>query len=318
MGGWHGLTATASYTYSRTFDNASEVYSSVGGGNTLSFAQDPFNTDRGERAISGLDYPHLASVTLVYDIPFLKEQHGFVGHLLGGWQSGITYRYATGQPYTTIQFHNPTSLCDPTRTMSGTYDACRPILSNASLPQNTIGQYCDGSPSTCVVDPATGSAEPLGTLIAFNDPCYGSYDPMAHTGCTPASISGAHWIYNDNGAAAFLGTPFAGAGRDTLRGQPISTGNLAFYKDIKVTERLMLQFQAQCFNCMNVQFRGTPVSVLDLATPSTPGSPSPFQSTAYNFNGGGNNFVGGGTFSSNSVYDGIGRRRLLFGLKLKF
>jgi hypothetical protein len=69
---------------------------------------------------------------------------------------------------------------------------------------------------------------------------------------------------------------------------------------------------------MNVQFRGTPVSVLDLATPPTPGVPSPFQSTAYNFNGGGNNFVGGGTFSSDGVYDGIARRRLLFGMKLKF
>ncbi len=320
MGGWHGLTATASYTYSRTFDNASEVYSSISGGNTLSFAQNPFNTDRGERATSGLDFTHLASVTLVYDIPFQRSQHGFVGHLLGGWQSGITYRYAIGQPYTTIQFHNAGSLCDSSKTMSSTYDACRPILSNAALPQTSVGQYCDGTPFTCVVNPTAGSAQPLGTLIAFGDPCYGSYNPAppTPTGCTPATISGAHWIYNDPAAAAVNGTPFAGGGRNTLRGQPISTGNLAFYKDTKITEKLTLQFQAQCFNCMNVQFRGTPVSVLDLNTPGSPGSPSPFQSTAYNFNGGGNNFVGGGTFSSNGVYDGIGRRRLLFGMKLKF
>lgn len=294
MGGWHGITATGSYTFSRTFDNASEVYSSISGGNTLSFAQNPFNTDRGERAISGLDFTHLASVTMVYDIPFQKEQHGLVGHLLGGWQTGITYRYATGQPYTTIQFHNPGSLCDSSSTMSGTYDACRPILSNASAPQNSIGQFtCTGSTaSTCSLsDFITGS---------------------------PTTLNSVHWVYNDPHAAAFYGTPFAGAPRNILRGQPISTGNLAFYKDTKVTEKLTLQFQAQCFNCMNVQYRGTPISVLDFAAPSVPGSPSPFQSTAYNFNGGGNNFVGGGTFSANGVYDGIGRRRLLFGLKLKF
>jgi hypothetical protein len=66
---------------------------------------------------------------------------------------------------------------------------------------------------------------------------------------------------------------------------------------------------------MNVQFRGTPVSLLNVVGQ---GNPSPFQSTAYNFNGGGNNFVGGGTFSSNAVYDGIDRRRLLFGVKVKF
>lgn len=79
-----------------------------------------------------------------------------------------------------------------------------------------------------------------------------------------------------------------------------------------------MQFQMQCFNCMNVQWRGSPVSVLSLVGANTPGAPSPFMSTAYNFNGGGNNFVGGGTFSANSVYDGIARRRLLFGAKLIF
>jgi hypothetical protein len=134
----------------------------------------------------------------------------------------------------------------------------------------------------------------------------------------PTTLSAVHWVYNDPNAAVFYGTPYAGGGRNTLRGQPISTGNLAFFKDTKVTERLTLQFQAQCFNCMNVQFRGTPVSVLDLVGANSAGNPSPFQSTAYNFNAGGNNFVGGGTFSANGVYDGIGRRRLLFGMKVKF
>jgi outer membrane receptor protein involved in Fe transport len=294
MGGWHGLTATAAYTYSRTFDNASEVYSSFSGGNTLSFAQNPFNTDRGERATSGLDFPHLASVTLVYDIPFRKDQRGFVGHLLGGWQTSTTYRYAIGQPYTTIQFHNSGSLCDPTATVSGTYDACRPILSNAAAPQTSIGAFtCSG---------ATAGTCSLSDFVTGN----------------PTTLSAVHWVYNDPNAAVFYGTPYAGGGRNTLRGQPISTGNLAFFKDTKVTERLTLQFQAQCYNCMNVQFRGTPVSVLDLVGANSAGNPSPFQSTAYNFNAGGNNFVGGGTFSSNAVYDGIGRRRLLFGMKVKF
>jgi len=294
MGGWHGLTATASYTYSRNFDNASEVYSSFSGGNTLSFAQNPFNTDRGERAISGLDFPNVVGVTMVYDIPYQRQQHGFMGHLLGGWQPSISYRYATGQPYTTIQFRNAGSLCDPTHTLSSTYDACRPILSNPSAPQTSIGAYtCSGSTaSTCT----------LGDFV---------------TGA-PTTLNAVHWVYNDPNAAVVYGTPFAGGGRNTLRGQPISTGNLGFHKDTKVTEKLMMEFQAECFNCMNVQFRGTPVSVLDLVAANSPGTPSPFQSTAYNFSGGGNNFVGGGTFSANGVYDGIARRRLLFGLKLKF
>ena len=294
MSGFHGVTATASYTYSRTFDNASEVYSSFAGGNTLSFAQDPFNTDRGERGISGLDYPNLVGVTVVYDIPFKKNQQGLMGHLLGGWQPSVTYRYATGQPETVVEFHNSGSLCDPTKTLSGSFDACRPILSNPAAPLTSIGAFtCTGS---------TASTCSLGDFV---------------TGAS-TTLSAVHWVYNDPNAAAFYGTPYAGIGRNTVRGQPISTANLGIHKDTRLTERLTMEFQMQCFNCMNVQWRGSPVSTLDLVAANAPGTPSPFLSTAYNFSGGGNNFVGGGTFSSNGVYDGIARRRLLFGAKLKF
>jgi hypothetical protein len=291
IGAWHGLSSTVSYTYSRTFDNASEVFSTVSGGNTLSFAQNPFNTDRAERGVSGIDFPHVVGVTFVYELPFAKGQHGLVGHVAGGWQMSTTYRFSVGQPYTTIQLHNSGSLCDPTATVSGTFDACRPILNNAGAPLNSAGAF------TC-----TGATASTCTLADF------------FTGA-PTTLSAVHWIYNDPNAAIFYGTPFAGAGRDLLRGQPISTANLSFFKDTKVSERLTIQFQATAFNILNTQFRGVPDPVLDDGAAATP---SPFQSTAYNFNGGGNNFEGGGTFSSSLVYDGIGRRRLLFGLKLKF
>jgi len=293
IGAWHGLSSTVSYTYSRTFDNASEVFSTVSGGSTLAFAQNPFNTDRAERGVSGIDFPHVVGVTFVYELPFAKRQHGLVGHVAGGWQMNTTYRFNVGQPYTTIQLHNSGSLCDPTATDSGTFDACRPILNNAGAgaPLNSAGAF------TC-----TGATASTCTLADF------------FTGA-PTSLSAVHWIYNDPNAAIFYGTPFAGASRDILRGQPISTANLSFFKDTKVSERLTIQFQATAFNVLNTQFRGVPDPVLDDGAAATP---SPFQSTAYNFNGGGNNFEGGGTFSSSLVYDGIGRRRLLFGLKLKF
>jgi hypothetical protein len=288
IGGWHGLSATASYTYSHTIDNASEIFSTISGGNTLSFAQNPFNTDRAERANSGIDFPHLVGVTVVYELPFQKAQRGLLGHVLGGWQFNTAYRYASGQPYTTIQNHN-SSLCDPTNTLSGLYDACRPIVANAAAPLNSAGVCTDFTLADCgIVDFVTN---------------------------LPTTMDSVHWILNDNQAAAFFGTPFAGTPRNTLRGQPISTTNLSIYKNTKIGEKMTLQFQATAFNIMNTQFRGVPDPVLDDSAAATP---SPFQSTAYNFNGGGNNFQGGGTFSSNLTYDGIGRRRLMFGLKLIF
>ena len=114
-----------------------------------------------------------------------------------------------------------------------------------------------------------------------------------------------HWIQNNPAAAIVYGTPFAGIGRNTLRGQDISTANLAFFKNIKITERLTAQFQAQAFNVFNTQFRGVPDPILDNVTRGS------FQNTNFNSNG-------GLTFAGNNVTDGIGRRRLLFGMKLIF
>jgi hypothetical protein len=94
-------------------------------------------------------------------------------------------------------------------------------------------------------------------------------------------------------------------GRNTLRGQPISTDNLAVFKNFKFNERLTAQFQAQAFDVMNVQFRGVPDTFLDDARTGN------FLSTNFNANG-------GGTFAGNINTDGIGRRRLLFGMKLIF
>jgi hypothetical protein len=278
---WRGLTATASYTFSKTIDNASEVFSTVGGGNTLAYAQNPFNSGEAERANSGIDFPHVVGVAVVYDLPFYKAQRGLLGHVLGGWQVNTTYRYTSGQPYTTIQRYVNGSLCDPTGNFGGTYDACRPIVSNAGAPLDTIGQYtCTGlTASTCSLsDFVTG---------------------------LPTTTSAVHWIQNTPAAAIVYGTPFAGTNRNTLRGQDISTANLAFFKNIKITERLTAQFQAQAFNVFNTQFRGVPDPILDNVTRGS------FQNTNFNSNG-------GLTFAGNNVTDGIGRRRLLFGMKLIF
>lgn len=287
VGGWHGVTATASYTWSHTIDNASEIFNTGVGGNTTAFAQNPFDTQRAERGDAGIDYRHLFGLAFIYDVPFFHGQQGVLGRILGGWQLNSTYRYAPGQPYTTVQSRfagSGTSLCDPTAAMSTFYDACRPIVSNAAAPLGSVGICSDPTLSDCgITDYVSGN---------------------------PTSMSAVHWIVNDNTAAQFFGTPFKGGSRNTLRGQPISTVNLSMLKNLKLTERLTFQFRATAYNLMNTQFRGTPDPLLDDVFPSgsTPGS---FQNTFFNSNG-------GGTFAGNIVTDGIGQRRLEFGAKLIF
>ncbi len=45
----HNWTGTVSYTYSRTIDNVSEIFSTGGGGTTIAYAQNPLNTNVAER-----------------------------------------------------------------------------------------------------------------------------------------------------------------------------------------------------------------------------------------------------------------------------
>jgi hypothetical protein len=290
---WHGITATASYTWSKVIDNTSEVYSSGAGGNTLSFAQNPFNTSRAERGVGGYDFPQVFGLTFIYDLPFYKNGKGFTGKILGGWQLNSTYRYTSGQAYTTVDSrfdgnYNTigASLCDPTATMSTLYDACRPILSNPAAPVASVG-ICDPSvPKGCsVLNYLTGA---------------------------PSSASAVRWIVNDNTAAAAFGSPYLGAGRNILRGQPISTVNMSMFKNLKLTERVTFQLRATAYNLLNTQYLGNPDPlVLDVFPP--PGSPyvGSFQNVLYNPNG-------GFTFSANCVYDGICQRRLEFGGKIIF
>lgn len=300
---WHGLTASAAYTFSKTLDNTSEVFGSTQsfggyGGNTNQYAQNPFDLTRGEKGLSGYDFPHVVGVVFIYDLPFYKNQKGILGRALGGWEVSTTYRYTSGQPFTAIENQQAGSLCDPTNFSGGGFDECRPILGNTALPFASAGQYCDGTAATCTA--ANGAPLALGTLVNVNDPCFGSSGGTSP--CAVAPISGAHWILNNPTAAKILGSPFDGARRSLYRGQPISTANLAFYKNAKLTEKLMLQFQAQAFNVMNVQYRGVPIGDINL---------SGFGSTEFNSNG-------GGTFAGNTTYDGIAQRHLLFGAKLIF
>ncbi|HXE92163.1 MAG TPA: TonB-dependent receptor [Terriglobales bacterium] len=277
---WHGLTARINYTFSKTIDNASEVFSTLAGGNTLSFAQNPFDTNRAERAVSGLDFPHLASIALVYELPFYKKQEGLLGRLLGGWQWQTTWRYASGQPLTVAQFKEGL-FCDPTNAFSGTFDTCRPIVSNPLAALDSVGRCTDETLADCgLVHEVDGS---------------------------PASFSDVHWIINDPTAALFFGSPFLGTPRNTVRGETTQAVNLGVYKNTKVSERVTVQFQFLAFNVLNRQFRGTPDPFAqDVATDPTLHS---FMNTNFNPSGNG---------QANATELGISRRRLSFGLKLIF
>jgi hypothetical protein len=93
-----GLAAAASYTLSKSMDNAS----SIGGGGTV-VAQDPRNLDA-EWGPSSFDQRHRLSGSATYDLPFGANRRWLTGGrsaaLVSNWQVMGSVQLASGTPFT--------------------------------------------------------------------------------------------------------------------------------------------------------------------------------------------------------------------------
>src|SRR5882724_6475032 len=149
---WHGLTGAGSFTWSKTLDNSSEIFSTGAGGATVAGAQNPFDISRGEKALSGLDFPKTASLYLIYELPFYKGQNGFLGKLLGGYQTNVTWRFSSGQVWTPTQSTGGSnSACQNSfdATFYSGLSTCRPFAGSRSAPVDTVGICTDPAVPDC-------------------------------------------------------------------------------------------------------------------------------------------------------------------------
>ena len=96
-----GLALLGAYTYGKSIDNASGIFSSAGDPN---YPQNSFNL-RGERGRSGFDVRHRFSLSYSYDLPFGKGKSllgnaGIATTLLTGWQTYGVITLQSGRPFT--------------------------------------------------------------------------------------------------------------------------------------------------------------------------------------------------------------------------
>jgi hypothetical protein len=89
----NGLSALASYTYSKSIDDASGFFTTTGDPN---FPQNSYDLSA-ERGRSDFDIRQRFTLSYAYDLPIAK------GHRwLGGWQSFGVLTFQTGQPFTVM------------------------------------------------------------------------------------------------------------------------------------------------------------------------------------------------------------------------
>jgi hypothetical protein len=239
---FHQLGVRFAYTYSRTLDNVSEIFSSGAAGNTLAFAQNPFNTGAGEYSYSGLDFPHQFSVVATEQIPFFKGQHGFLGHTLGGWAVSANYVWATGQRYTPFQAGEEALQTSASDNFDSAFvaanvgvDVARPFVGNVNAPASQVGIYA-GDAGITSVSPTT--------LLSLNN--LNAATPQV----TPVTNSQVRYIINAATAESVFGTPFGGA-RNLSQDAPSNIANLALFKNMKINERANLEFSATFQNIFN-------------------------------------------------------------------
>jgi hypothetical protein len=277
------LTMRTGFTWSKTLDNVSEIFSTGTAGNTLFAAQNPFNTGSAEYSISGLNIPKTWSILFVEQLPFYRDQHGLLGHVLGGWSISADYLLASGQPYTPAQggvfgaiaqfttCGTTGAVC--TGTNPNYYDAgyvgafsgeaARAFIGNPSAPANSVaiaaGDACAFFGNTTI--PGVCGL-PATQLISFNalNAQQGPVNGPGTLGClrgnavcplVTVTSNDVRFIINGKAAQSVFGTPFGNVSRNFQTDAISNIVNLSVYKNFKLGEHATFEMHATALNALN-------------------------------------------------------------------
>ena len=299
------LVLNANYTWSKTIDNASEIFSTLGGGQTVAHGQNPFDANSGERGLSAFHQGHNFTTNFLYELPFMKDQRGFTGKLLGGIQFGGLIRVGSGRPYTPNTFYGMYDVGWETGFIGA--GGLRPFNGSASAPQNTIAMSYAASCLLLYGGPEcdyNGGAAGPGSFIVYDTRNVGAPGTVV---TAAQALQSARVIYNDFGAFSNFGiplseleafnlfrTPYGNLGRNNLLGEPFALANLSIFKTTNITENTKIEFRVEAFNIFNHRNFGVPDVITEDA---------------------GREF--GGTYG-NPGYNNGGNRSLQFGLRFIF
>ncbi len=242
-----GFQAGLAYTYSKSFDYANDDASDISFGRPYK----AFNY-----APSDFDQTHILTVNYIYDVPALSRKfgnNGFVSAILDNWQISGTTSYASGKPKA-IALSNTTFSSTAATISKG--QPC-PV---GSIPGAQVGETQVCTPITdftggginarpfMVCDPMAGNfgVDSTGTPRAFNVECFAKPFATGQIGNMP---------------------------RNPIRMPSIFNNDLAFFKNIKFSEKHALQLRWEIYNIFNhANFRDvdtTPTWGLVVNNPST-------------------------------------------------
>jgi hypothetical protein len=176
------IILNANYTFSKTIDNASEIFSTFAGGQSVANSQNPFDTTTGERGLSAFHQKHNFTANFIYELPFFKDQEGIVGRVLGGFKFAGIVRLGSGRPYTPIEFLGNVDAGYEAGFFSGV-GPLRPFNGNPTASNGTIAFGYEAACSFLFGGPECANALP-GNFIVYNTLSPGSQGVVvANIGC---------------------------------------------------------------------------------------------------------------------------------------
>ncbi|MFY9940448.1 MAG: carboxypeptidase regulatory-like domain-containing protein [Silvibacterium sp.] len=218
----HNYQVGASYTFSHTYDEQSDI--------GLFFTGDNPNDLRTSYAPSDFDRTHVFSASFLVNVPNTADPHSFLGYLANDWHlSGIAI-LQSGQPYSLYEFYgavgsvyfgNFPTLMNP---VLGIKDPKRPY---SALTGNS-GKYRGlGGSFIPTIDPSQLDIHYLAP---------GEKGIPISTGTDPQDI---------------YETDFAPGQRNLFRQAPQKSLNISMRKNLMVKERFNLEYQFNIFNVTN-------------------------------------------------------------------
>jgi len=197
------------YTWSHCIDNSSGLRSNT-----------RFNDPSADRGNCDQDIRHRDVLSYIYELPMYKDQNGFAGKVLGGWQlSGVT----------TLQTGTPFNITEPTdRSLTGA-GSDRPDFVGGTVtfldPRNT--DAANGGPNRFFN--ATGG----GTGSAATNPFF-------------------RRVGTSNNATLLNGAGrFGSFGRNVFHGPGIVNFDFTMIKRTRIGEDKIIEFRTELFNVFN-------------------------------------------------------------------
>ena len=179
----HGLQFQASYTWSKSIDNASDFYPAIQA-NDNSFAQDASQLAL-ERAVSNFDIRHRIIVTGVWQVPFFRGRKGFAGKVLDGWSFESVNLWQSAVPAT---------LLAGTRTIQDVTGNKLPVA-DVNLDGSLISPSLDNTRPNCAPAGTHFTLGAPGAISGFTQPLLGNDGTCSRNSVRMNSLMNFDWSF---------------------------------------------------------------------------------------------------------------------------